>query len=479
MQEFVAKPSLLIFVVAYFVILIGMGIYCSSKVKNSEDYILAGKGLTPIILIGTFLATYVGNGTISGGGNSLAYTYGIWPGIFFFIPAVGAIIVLFALSGKVREAGVCTLAELLEKKYGSFAHVVSGGIIALAMISICAYQYKGLAFVLNVTTGMDIKIGIIIAAVLIIFLACSGGLKSVASTDAFSAFVMLIGILCATPFIVRYAGGWNHVIASAKANDPQSLTLTGGQTAYGFLACYFPLFFMTCGDQNMYQRVIAGKDNKTMKWGFLGWFLGVMIVMPLVAVIAFCAKSIFGTNIKAGMAFMSTTTICPTVIGGLLLAASTAFIVTTGDSYLLSGATNIAYDIYGTIVNPRATDEQKMKVTKITVVAAGIFAYILIQFFPSVLAIQYWSYTINGAGITPALLGALCWKKVTRSGGISSMFVGTMMTIVWEVLGHPFGIATILVAVPCSFLTLIVVSLLTQKENAAVPAAAVSPALSK
>ena len=48
------------------------------------------------------------------------------------------------------------------------------------------------------------------------------------------------------------------------------------------------------------------------------------------------------------------------------------------------------------------------------------------------------------------------------------------MTIVWEVLGHPFGIATILVAVPCSFLTLIVVSLLTQKENAAVP-----PALSK
>lgn len=47
------------------------------------------------------------------------------------------------------------------------------------------------------------------------------------------------------------------------------------------------------------------------------------------------------------------------------------------------------------------------------------------------------------------------------------MFVGTFATIAWEVMGHPFGLATILVAVPVSFLILIVVSLLTQKENQA------------
>lgn len=465
MTEFVSKPSLLIFVLVYFVILIGMGIYCSKGYKTSEEFILAGKGLGPVVLVGTFLATYVGNGTISGGGNSLAYTYGLWPGIFFAAPALIDVILLFALSGKVKDSGVYTLAELLQKKYGDFAHVVSGAIIALAMISICAYQYKGLAYVLNVTTGMDMKIGIIISAILITFLACSGGLKSVAVTDAFSAFIMLIGIVIATPFVMRAAGGWSNVIETARVNDPQSLTLSGGQTFYGFLAGYFPLLFMTLGDQNMYQRIIAGKNNKTMRIGFLGWFLGILVVMPLVAVIAFCAKHIFGTNIEAGMAFMSTTTVIPTMIGGLLLAASTAFIVTTGDSYLLSGATNITYDIYATKINPQATDGQKLKVTKIVIVAAGIFAYVLIQFFPSVLAIQYWSYTINGAGITPALLGALCWKKVTKAGGISSMFVGTFVTIAWELLGHPGGIATILVAVPASFITLIVVSLATQGKD--------------
>ena len=164
---------------------------------------------------------------------------------------------------------------------------------------------------------------------------------------------------------------------------------------------------------------------------------------------------------------MSTTTVIPTFAGGLLLAASAAFIFTTGDSYLLSGATNITYDIYADRIKPDATDKQKFVFTRVTIVVVGILAYVILQFFPSVLAIQYWSYTIYGAGITPALIGALCWKKVTKAGGIASMIVGTLVTIVYEAMGQPLGYATVLVALPTSVVVLIVVSLLTQKQNQA------------
>ena len=188
-------------------------------------------------------------------------------------------------------------------------------------------------------------------------------------------------------------------------------------------------------------------------------------MVPLVAVIAFSAKAIFGSNIDPGMAFMSTTTIIPVVAGGLLLAASAAFIITTGDSYLLSGATNITYDIYVDRIKPDATDRQKFVFTRVTIVVIGILAYIILQFFPTILAIQYWSYTIYGAGITPAVIGALCWKKVTKTGGIASMVVGSLLTIVYEAMGQPLGIATVLIAVPVATIVLIVVSLATQKEN--------------
>lgn len=465
MQQLVAKPSLLIYVVLYIILMVIVGAYYTKKSKTSDEFVKAGDGLGAIVLMGTFLATFTGNGTISGGGNSLAYTYGLWPGIFFAVPSLAGVVVLWLLAKKIRESDTYTVAGIIEQKYGRMARTISGAIIALSMISICAYQYKGLAFVLNVTTGMDVGIATIISAALIIWLATSGGLKSVAVTDAISAGIMLAGIIIATPFVISAAGGWDSAVAANLALNSNSMTLSGGQTIAGFLSGYLPLFFLSLGDQNLYQRIGAGKESKTVKQGFIGWFAGLVIVVPLVAVIAFCAKAIFGTNIEAAMAFMSTTTVIPTFAGGLLLAASAAFIITTGDSYLLSGATNITYDIYVDRINPNATDKQKFNFTRWTIVITGILAYVILQFFPSVLAIQYWSYTIYGAGITPAVIAALCWKKVTKTGGIASMVIGTLVTILYEATGQPLGIATVLIAVPTATIVLIVVSLLTQKEN--------------
>lgn len=461
MQQLIAKPSLLIFVIIYVIMLVVVGAYYSRKAKTSDEFVRAGGGLGSIVLMGTFLATFTGNGTISGGGNSLAFTYGLWPGIFFAVPSLAGVVVLFLLAGKIRQSDSFTVAGLLENKYGHAARTVSGVIIALSMISICAYQYRGLAYVLNVTTGMDVNIATALSAVLIIFLAMSGGLKSVAVTDALSAFIMLIGIIVATPLVIKSAGGWDNVISTAAATNPDSLTFSGGQTVAGFLSGYLPLFFLSIGDQNLYQRIAAGDGDKTVKKGFIGWFVGLVVVVPLVAVIAFSAKTIFGDNIDAAMAFMSTTTVIPTFAGGLLLAAATAFIITTGDSYLLSGATNITYDIYADRINPNASDHQKFVFTRGTILVTGVLAYILLQFFPTVLAIQYWSYTIYGAGISPALIGALCWKKVTKMGGIASMVVGTVVTIAYEAMGQPLGIATVLIAVPVATVVLIVVSLAT------------------
>ena len=158
----------------------------------------------------------------------------------------------------------------------------------------------------------------------------------------------------------------------------------------------------------------------------------------------------------------------PTVLGGIVLAAAGAFAVTTGDSYLLSGASNFTLDIYKHKINPNANEEQQMKVTRIFILCAGVFAFGILQLFPDVLAVQYWAYTISAAGMTPAILGALLWKKSTKWGGILSMAVGTLITISWEwQLYKSTGIQTIFVALPASLIVLIIVSLATQKQNKA------------
>lgn len=463
-------PAMLWIVILYLVLLLVVGWYFYNKSKGQEgkdDFFLAGRGLGKVVAIGTILATYTGSGTVTGGANSLAYNFGLWPGFCFTLPAVFGMLVLLLLSKKIRESNCTTVAEMIEKKYGFTARIFSAVIIALSMISIVSYQYRGLGFILNATTGLTVDASTIICCAVVVLLAFSGGLKTVATTDAMSAFLMVFGLAVSLPVLLKTVGGVDWIVSTAQATDPNLLTFSGGQTLFGWLGGYLPLFFLTIGDQNHFQRIVAAKDLKTARTGLFGCLVACIIIMPVVATFAFIGRLYFGANIQAGQALISTATLMPLIWGGIVLAAASAFTVTTGDSYLLSGASNFTIDIYKTKINPNATPKQEMRATRLFILIAGVLAYVILQFFPSVLAVQYWSYTIYGAGITPAVFCALVWPKVTKAGGIASMLIGTALTIVWEALGMPFGIQTVIIALPVSAIVIVVVSLLTQPKQAA------------
>ncbi|QNB45031.1 sodium:solute symporter family protein [Thermanaerosceptrum fracticalcis] len=456
------NPSLLWYVIGYGLVMVIIGIIYSKKIHTSEDFILAGRSLGPLVLMGTLIATWCGSGTVTGGPNSLAYSFGLWPGLLYTLPSIVGIFILYIIGPKIREYGKYTVSEILEDKFGTTARSLAGIIIILAYVGIVSYQFKGLGFILNVTTGISVDVGTILGALLIIFLAFAGGLVTVAVTDAISAFLMLFGLMIAVPAVINAAGGWDKIVANVP---PQNLTFFGSLTPLQLIGYYLPLLFLLLGDQNMYQRLAASKGTKEAKIGMKGWFVGLLILSPAVALIAFAARAIF-PKINPGMALISTTLVIPTFVGGMLLAAAAAFIVTTGNSYLLSAATNVTYDIYGRYINPNATDKEKLFFTKALVPVLGIIAYVMIRFFPTILAVQMYSYTVYAAGITPAVLAVFLWKRVTKPAGISSMLAGVITTLLWEIpLGKPFALNSSVISVPVAILVLIIVTLITTPQT--------------
>ena len=441
--------------------MIVLGVFYSKKVSSSDDFILAGKSLGPIVLMGTLLATWVGSGTVTGGPNSLAFSYGLWPGVGYVIPSLIGIFILMLISSKIRNYGKYTISEILEMKYGRFASISAAIIIILAYVGIVSYQFKGVGFILHISTGISVETGTIIGAIIIIFLATIGGLMSVAPTDAFSAFLILIGLIIALPLVISVGGGWGEITSAVPS---EHLNLIGSLTPLQFLGFYVPVLFLLLGDQNMYQRISASKSDYTTKIGTAGWIIGMLISTPIVAIIAFSAKAVF-PDIDPGMALIATTLVIPTFIGGLLIAAVTAFIVTTGNSYLLSASTNVTYDIYGKYINKNASDKQKLLFTKILIPILGIIAFLLTTFFPSVLEIQMYSYTVYGAGITPALLAVFLWPSVTKQAGITSMVLGVLSTLIWEFSGSPFGIHSSLISIPVSILALVIITMATKDKT--------------
>jgi SSS family solute:Na+ symporter len=155
----------------------------------------------------------------------------------------------------------------------------------------------------------------------------------------------------------------------------------------------------------------------------------------------------------------------PAVMGGLLLAGALAFIVTTGSSFLLSGAGNVVYDAVQRMFGVTLDDTQRLRVHRLAILGIGAVAYVLGRFFPTVLELQLYSYTIYGVAIAPPVLAIFFWPRASRWGAISSMTVATVVTIVWEQLGQPFDVNSVLVSLPLTLVTLVVVSLLVPNRE--------------
>ena len=110
-------------------------------------------------------------------------------------------------------------------------------------------------------------------------------------------------------------------------------------------------------------------------------------------------------------------------------------------------------------------DKQRLRVHRLAIVGIGAVAYVLGRFFPTVLELQMYSYTVYGVAIAPPVLAIFFWQRASRWGAISSMVVATVSTIVWEQLGRPFDVNAVLISLPLTLVTLVVVSLLVPNRD--------------
>ncbi|MBG9586132.1 sodium:proline symporter [Cytobacillus firmus] len=440
-----------------------IGVYFAKKsVKNSDDFMVAGRSLPLFVVMGTLLATFVGSGTVVGGA-SFIYQYGPFAAIFNLSGGIVGAIILYFIASKIREIEIYTVPDLLERRFGKAALYISSVIIIFAFVGITAYQFTGGAYVLQLTTGIPLEIGAIIMCALVIFLTVSGGLFSVAYTDALSAILIIIGFLFGVPFALNAVGGFEGLSLSLPEMNK---TWNGGLSFPQLLGFFLPLFLLVLGDQNMYQRFSAAKDPNVARKSTIGFFVGSVFVISLTIILATTSIVLF-PEIKPDTAILSLAIDgVPLVVGLLILCSAVAFIITTATSYLLSASGNIVSDLIQRSSKSKLPESKLLWYNRVIVVILGILAYVLGQFFPSVLAIQMYSYTMYGASLTPAILATVLWKNATKAGVISSMLVGGSATMIWEIgLDRPLDWNSVLFALPLSVLTLVIVSLATRNKN--------------
>ena len=464
-----ASPVIIICVVLYLCVVLGVGLYLTKKkVKSSDDFAVANRSLPTVVLIGTLLATWCGGGAITGSAG-LIWGNGPYFGLLIFIGAPIGMFMLYLVSGRVRQATTYTIPELFEIRYGTAARVIATVCIVLGYIGILASQFKAAGHVINLSTGIDLEIAVMLCGLLMLLLAVTGGMFSVAYTDALSAFLFVGSFIIAVPVLSgQIDGGFLGIFKGLPAGRD---SFKGSLNVIQALGYIFPIFFLVLGDQNMIQRMGAARDVETARRSGKGLIIGEVLVFSLQIIVASAGIYLLPNLAKPDtVIFQLAINFMPVLVGGLLMASCMAFIVTTGDSYILTISSNVTYDIWNRFFRRDATDKEKLAFLRISAVGVAVLAYLMGRYFPDILSVQMYAYSMYGASVTPALVCALFAKKVTKMGGVCGILMGGAATVIWEiVLKSPFGIKSAIITVPLSFATIFIVSAITRGRSEVVP----------
>lgn len=423
-------------VLLYPAALVAVSLLRSRSVKSHADFMVAGRNVAVPLLVGTLVCTWIGSGSLFGG-SGLAYRTGIAELWFSFGGWMGLVFVYF-IAHRVRAIAQYTVPDILEQRYNAAARILGTIAIILAYVTIAAYQFRGGGWILTIVTDGAIspETGMYITAAVIVLFTAFAGMMSIVTVDIFNGVIITLGILFALPYMIFAHGGVADVFGSLP---DQHLTVLGGHNVLWAFGVAMPTFLLLLGESGMYQKFFSAKDSRAARQAVVGMVAGIVILETCLALLAVVGSSVYPdlqeqTSV-VGRAASETIILfiakngLPLAGGAILLAAAIAIVLSTGNTFLLVPSTNVSRDIYERFVNPGAAESRKLIVQRLSIVAFGVIGILLLTQFRTVLEMALYAYSLVGASLTPALLAAFLWKRVTPQGGVACL-AGGLGTIV-------------------------------------------------
>ncbi len=455
-------------VIAILATLLSVSIYRSFAVKTKADFMVAGRKLTWPVLVFTLLSSWIGAGSLFAGAEN-AFHNGLSA---LWLPAGGwfGLIVIALIAGRARRFAQYTVPDLLEARYDRFARLFGTLAIVIAYISITSYQFRAGGDILHLIFPGTIEkqMGTYIIAAFVITFTALAGMASVAYLDLVIGLLVSVTACLALPALIGTAGGWEGVRAGLPENH---FTALGPFRWYQVLNFVLPTMFLLVGNQAMYQKFFSARSERDAKLSVIGWIVGTVILETVIVVLAVVGSAIYKDATPREIIPYAARNGLPQLLGALLLGGVFAKVISTGNNYLFSPASNLIHDVYHRFLNPQASERQILLFSRLIVVALGVLAVFLAAHTESILRMALYAYTVYGAGITPVVLAAFFWKRANARGALASILVGTAISIGWSLVAQMQSqsafvaltkdVDAVVPAVVFSVLALVVVSLAT------------------
>lgn len=439
----------IVVLIVYFVGMIGMGLYWNKRAKSSEDFMLGGRAMGPLVTALTLQTTAM-SGYMFMGGPALAYSIG-WFAVFYAVgDAGGGLINISVLGRRMRRLSQLLDAispiEYLEKRYQSIPVKIIA--IAIAIFGLSGYvlaQFLASGKTMVSLFGFPLEAGLVVGVTVILIYTFVGGYFAVAWTDVIQGFIMIAALLGVLILSLVELGGFGGLNEKLAAIDPTYLSVWGKdlkhEGAFGMIAGAILIYLIGyMGLPHCVNKHMAMESPKVAKttviyatiWTQL--FCFTPYILGLIGIVMLPGMDIASNEHEmviprlADMMF-------PGVISAVVLTAIMSAIMSTVAALLLLVGTLVSIDFYKRWLRPNASDKSVVLVSRMSILAVGVVGItIAILNPPGVFGLVIFSFGTMSAAFLPSYICAVWWKKANAMGSCASMVLGGGTAFFWTLL---------------------------------------------
>ncbi len=454
-------PGILAVVLAgYGLVILGIALWAYRRTHTEDDFLVAGRSVGALVGGATLAATQLSSGTVVGTvgfhyltGVSWAW---IWPGVW-----IGWVVAAVWVAPKLRAFGGVTVPDYVAVRFGSErARVLSAILIVVAYTVYLSAQYTAGGIIFQALFRWPYLAGVLVVALLTLGYTWLGGMRSSIYTDFVQALVMAVAFCVAVPLIVYRVGGFEMMGSILAGLD---VRLTGWYFGLRELVVFSLAFALSIATAP-YQiaRIYAMRDVATVRLAIGIAFVFQALMGSAVLVAGLGMRALFPVLPTPDLAssIMALQVLTP-IAGSLLLVGALSAIMSTCDSIMLISAAGISHDLYGKLIRPDATETEKLRVNRWSVLFVGLvplgLTFVELGLVQEIV-VDY-AKIMASFFFVPVVLG-LNWKRGTAAGAIASMLGGFTAFMLWWWQGpeYPGGIDPIFPGILASLALFVLVS---------------------
>jgi sodium/proline symporter len=439
-------PTVITFV-AYFILLLGVGLYFYRRNESIEEYLLGGRGMGAWVTALSAQASDMSGWLLMGLPGAI-YVGGLtnaWIAVGLFLgTALNWILISKRLRAYTQKTNSITLPCFFEARFGDPTGLlrVVGAIVILIFFTI--YASSGLVAagkLFESTFGISYQVAVLVGGAVIILYTFLGGFLAVCWTDLFQGSLMLVALVVVPALAYGRAGGVTGIREGMMAKDiARSYAPTGGATALLVIVSAMAWGLGYFGQPHILVRFMSAKSLAKLSRSMVIAMVWVFISLAGAVAIGCIGIGLFrtmpGGDPEKVFIYMIAEVTHPWV-GGVMLAAILSAIMSTIDSQLLVSSSALTEDFYQKVIKRNAGEREVVLVGRVCVIIISVIALVLALGVKTETILEIVAYAWGGFGAAfgPLVLFALYSKRTSWQAALAGMITGTVVLVVWKQVG--------------------------------------------